>query len=278
MPITPEEINGGKLPVGVRGYQRDATDDLLKRVAWDFRQMLRSQLSSVEEAQSLKRRNEELEEQIAALQEAVAIHARRGEVADRLEQRETELEHRETELEQRGNELALRTAELEGQVASLQEVLGRYEQRERVEDEMKEHLKSRAEELETQVSSLRASLTEHERRDDLTRTLLASALQAARELRESTRSQCDTILKKARQRAAEIERKAHAHVKASAREVERLRQVQSGLRDELQHTLESMLREVQGEDGKQKPEAELGAELETQLEKVRPRPKRLTSR
>lgn len=61
MPITPEDINSSKLPVGMRGYQREATDTFLKLVAWDYRQVVRNQTAAAEEAESLKKQVAELE-------------------------------------------------------------------------------------------------------------------------------------------------------------------------------------------------------------------------
>ncbi len=61
MPITPEDINPSKLPVGMRGYQREATDTFLKLIAWDYRQVVRNQTASAEEAERLKKQVDELE-------------------------------------------------------------------------------------------------------------------------------------------------------------------------------------------------------------------------
>ena len=55
MPIRPEDIDPSKLPVAFRGYDRDATDELLKRVAWDYRQALRAQEDRAETTERLER-------------------------------------------------------------------------------------------------------------------------------------------------------------------------------------------------------------------------------
>jgi cell division septum initiation protein DivIVA len=61
VPITPEDINPSKLPVGMRGYQREATDTFLKLVAWDYRQVVRNQNAAAEEADRLRKQVAELE-------------------------------------------------------------------------------------------------------------------------------------------------------------------------------------------------------------------------
>jgi cell division septum initiation protein DivIVA len=71
MPITPEDINPSKLPVGMRGYQREATDTFLKLVAWDYRQVVRNQTASAEEAERLKKQVAELEARIESEREAL---------------------------------------------------------------------------------------------------------------------------------------------------------------------------------------------------------------
>ena len=55
MPIRPEDIDPSKLPVAFRGYDRAATDDLLKRVAWDYRQAARVQETWTDERERLKK-------------------------------------------------------------------------------------------------------------------------------------------------------------------------------------------------------------------------------
>ena len=65
MPIKPEEIDASSLPVAMRGYQREAVEELLKRVAWDYRQVTRDQARWAEEEQRLKDRIAELEGQPA---------------------------------------------------------------------------------------------------------------------------------------------------------------------------------------------------------------------
>src|SRR5947209_7391423 len=68
MPIRPEEIDPSKLPVGLRGYDRAATDELLKRVAWDYRQALRAQEERAENDRHIGKQIEELEARLATQQ------------------------------------------------------------------------------------------------------------------------------------------------------------------------------------------------------------------
>ena len=55
MPIRPEDIDPTNLPVSLRGYDREVTDELLKRVAWDYRQALRAHEDRTEGDRRLER-------------------------------------------------------------------------------------------------------------------------------------------------------------------------------------------------------------------------------
>lgn len=63
MPIKPEEIDPTQLKVSFRGYNRKATDNLLERIALDYRQAVRTSEGSARESAWLKSRIAELEEQ-----------------------------------------------------------------------------------------------------------------------------------------------------------------------------------------------------------------------
>jgi cell division septum initiation protein DivIVA len=83
VPIKPEEIDPSKLPVSLRGYDRAATDELLKRVAWDYRQALRAQEDRAEVGKRLNEQIKELEGRLTAQQEEFTnLLASRG---DRVE-------------------------------------------------------------------------------------------------------------------------------------------------------------------------------------------------
>jgi DivIVA domain-containing protein len=207
VPIKPEEINASKLPVGVRGYQRQAVDEFLLRIAWDYRQATRAHEGWAKDEKWLKDRVAELEAELASRDEHFA----------RLQ--EAQRERFRQELHERSGPL-------------LDEL-----------NRLRESAKENAghEELTAEVTRLRAAVAEHESREELTRALLATAQRTARELRLSTRAECESLLKAAHRRAAEIERDAHRSVKHSAAEIERLRQVEENLKAQLRRTLELVL-------------------------------------
>ena len=65
MPIKPDEIDSSSLPGAFRGYDRAATDDLLERIARDYRHASRATDATVKESERLKARIAELEARIA---------------------------------------------------------------------------------------------------------------------------------------------------------------------------------------------------------------------
>ena len=67
MPIKPEDINADNLPQGVRGYQREATENLLKLVAWDYRRVMREHAVDKEELQRLRTQTDQFETELQAL-------------------------------------------------------------------------------------------------------------------------------------------------------------------------------------------------------------------
>jgi len=106
VPIKPEQVNASKLPTALRGYDRDATEELLRRVAWDYLQVERAHAGAAEEAEALRQRIADLE--------GAANHQR--DLFDRA--------------------VHERTAELEAEVESLRRSLRDHEQR----DEMTRRL------------------------------------------------------------------------------------------------------------------------------------------
>ena len=187
MPIRPEEIDPSKLPVALRGYDREVTDELLKRVAWDYRQALRAQEERAENDKRLGRQIEELEARLSTQQE---------EFANALTGRD-----------------------------------------ERVDSEASRRIAA----LEAEVALVRRKLQAHEARAELTRVLLHTAQRAAREIRESARQDALATLRAARRRADQIEREAHVSARHSSTEIERLRRLETDLRDRLRSTLESVI-------------------------------------
>jgi cell division septum initiation protein DivIVA len=187
MPIKPEEISAENLPQGMRGYQREATENLLKLVAWDYRRVLREHTVDAEELQRVRAHNDQLETELQALRSL--LDAQPGELQSQMQSQVSE-----------------RTAALESEVARLQAQLD--------------------------AQSHKAALSE---------TLLSSALRSARELREQTREECDAVLKAARRRAQEIEGNATRSVKHASGELERLKEMERDLREQLKRILESVI-------------------------------------
>jgi cell division septum initiation protein DivIVA len=187
MPIKPEEISAENLPQGMRGYQREATENLLKLVAWDYRRVLREHAVDAEELQRVRAHNDQLETELQALRSL-------------LDAQPTELH-----------------AQMQSQVSE------------------------RTASLESEVNRLRAQLEAQSHRAALPETLLTSALRSARELREQTRAECDAVLKSARRRAQEIEGDARRSVQHASGELERLKQMEHDLREQLRRILESVI-------------------------------------
>jgi cell division septum initiation protein DivIVA len=190
VPIKPEQVNASKLPTALRGYDRDATDELLRRVAWDYLQVERAQTTAAEEADILRRRVAELESDLAA------------------------------QREQLDRELGERTAS-----------------------------------LQADVERLRRIVRDHEQRDEMTRRLLESAQRSAREMREAARAECESLLKAAHRRAAEIEGDARASLRHSKREVERLQKLERDLKAQLRRMLESVIGSSDAEEHRAAAEA-----------------------
>jgi cell division septum initiation protein DivIVA len=144
--LRPEEIDSENLPRGsLGGFKPGPVEELLKRVAWDYRQVLHD--------------NKQLHDQL-------------------------------------------------------------------------EELQDRAAELERQLQVVRKPP------DELARQTLAASQRAARELRESTRQECEAALKNARSRAKRIDRE-HSRALAELRALEELRRTtQERLRASLQAVLQ----------------------------------------
>jgi DivIVA domain-containing protein len=110
MPIRPEDIDPTKLPAAFRGYDRAAVDELLKRVAWDYRQALRIEETWTHERERLRAQIAELEERVESQQTDFTKV-----LAERLTARD--------------GTSSTKVAELEAEVRRLQEVVRRHESR-----------------------------------------------------------------------------------------------------------------------------------------------------
>jgi DivIVA domain-containing protein len=111
VPIKPEEINASQLPVALRGYQREAVDEFLLRIAWDYRQATRAHENWAKDERWLKERVAELEAQVAGQEEQWA----------RLQ---------ESQRTQFREELDVRSASLTDELARLRKAVAEHEGRE----------------------------------------------------------------------------------------------------------------------------------------------------
>jgi cell division septum initiation protein DivIVA len=82
MPLDPKEISAASLPRSpLGGYKAGPTAELLKRVAWDYMQLVHKDAKHAETVERLTRRIDELEAQVAALQTMLDGHKDPDELA-----------------------------------------------------------------------------------------------------------------------------------------------------------------------------------------------------
>jgi cell division septum initiation protein DivIVA len=75
MPLDPKEISAAGLPRSpLGGYKAGPTVELLKRVAWDYMELVHKCAKHAETVERLTRRTDELEAQVAALQTMLDGH------------------------------------------------------------------------------------------------------------------------------------------------------------------------------------------------------------
>lgn len=77
MPMKPDEIDSSKLPVAFRGYDRAATDDLLERIALDYRQAARESDWSKTRIEELEARADASEAELRRVQQELSGHEER---------------------------------------------------------------------------------------------------------------------------------------------------------------------------------------------------------
>jgi cell division initiation protein len=77
MPLKPEELDSTKLPVGFRGYNRAAINDLLEQVVLDYRQAARESEWSKSRIAELEARTAASEAEADRLRHAVGEHEER---------------------------------------------------------------------------------------------------------------------------------------------------------------------------------------------------------
>ncbi len=117
------------------------------------------------------------------------------------------------------------------------EVLGQNRQLGRQVDEL---LQAR-EALEAQVAALEAAAAERKEPDELARTLLSSAQRTAREQREAARREAELLLKKARERAHQIENEVRASAEVCLAELAKLEELRDEVTSELRTALEAIV-------------------------------------
>jgi cell division septum initiation protein DivIVA len=124
-----------------------------------------------------------------------------------------------------------------------------------------EELQKVADELTSEIEALRSANAPRRDPDDASRAAIAAAQRAARQLRESTRRDCELALKKARRRAgdieAELERLSVGAAEAELRSVEEL---QADVRERLEAWLLSMLALVEAPTEAESPTADAPAD------------------
>jgi cell division septum initiation protein DivIVA len=167
MPIKPEDIDPSKLPVAFRGYDRAATDDLLKRVAWDYRQASRVQDTWTDERERLKKQIQQLEAQVTSQQ---------------VEFTRALTEHEATI----GSASSTRSSALEAEVARLERLVRQHESRRDLTQTLLQMAQRSAKELRESTRQEAESL-------------LKSAHRRAKEIEHDARAE-------ARHATAEIER------------------------------------------------------------------------
>jgi hypothetical protein len=79
-------------------------------------------------------------------------------------------------------------------------------------------------------------------RDDLAPEVLAMAQAAARDLRESTREECELIIRKTRSHARKLERELEQSRAATSAELEELRALKHEMREHMSSSLRALLR------------------------------------
>jgi cell division septum initiation protein DivIVA len=133
-----------------------------------------------------------------------------------------------------------------------------------------EELRKDADELTSEIEALRSANAVRRNPDDAGRAAIAAAQQAARELRESARRDCEVALKKARRRAGAIEAELERlSVAAAEAELHRVETLQLDVRERLEVWLLSMLTLVdaatEAESSTADPSADGRSEIDSEL-------------
>jgi cell division septum initiation protein DivIVA len=164
MPLSPDQIDSVNLPrATIGGYKAGPTTDLLHRVSWDYRQIVHEHAVALKEAEQLRMRVAELEQELRRAEQAVNERRDPDELtrvvlsaAQRAAREVREASRQEAETTLR--KAQRRAAELERQVANrrareVREMAALETTRARLQDDMRRALES-----------LKSELIEHEPR------------------------------------------------------------------------------------------------------------------
>ena len=101
-------------------------------------------------------------------------------------------------------------------------------------------LRVRVAELEQELQEAQQAVSKRRDPDELTRVVLAAAQRTAREVREAAKQEAETTLRKARQRAAEQERRLTNSRERALEELAALEATRSSLHEQMRSGLESL--------------------------------------
>lgn len=124
-----------------------------------------------------------------------------------------------------------------------------------------ERLSSIVEQLETRAAAAaqRAEQGSHRDGDEGAAAVLAVALRAARALRESTRTDCERMLRKVQSQARKLELDLERERAAASAEIEELRGIRRELRETMRASLEGLLEAIVVEQSGGSPGLSSGA-------------------
>jgi cell division septum initiation protein DivIVA len=216
MALEPKAIDLGGLPRTIGGgLKREPVEDLLNRVQREYSQLYYEQKRLKEE---LERRDRET----APSGQAPAAP-------------QAELAPLRMELERRDVELASLRQELRGREAELDEL-----RQQAAADTAERAAAESAAAHESPAMPKQPGSASHREVDELARIVLAAAHRASNEIRESARSECELMLKKARERVFALEFDFERTRELRTREIAELESLLAEIRVQLQATLESL--------------------------------------
>ena len=102
-------------------------------------------------------------------------------------------------------------------------------------------LEERAVAQDAELQRLQQQLAEHEERKALIEAMLVTAQRTAEEIRDGAQQAAADVVRAAEARAVDIERQARLSIRQTTDELDRLRGLESDLRNRLRQTLEAAL-------------------------------------